>query len=418
MFRRYIASFAIVLFLVTSGFAQNVEKTGGYARILGMGNNPYVIDPSTVTVNPAWGAVYDNFLFGDLGAAGGGNNGQFAAINFGIGKDFTLGAILSRNDVNFFSISTLDPGSRFGQGVVNTLNSIQTGAAINLQNNFQLMGTMSFGKTSVGLGVAYASTKNDFTPATGTSSEGSASQIGFNVGVLAQLTGSLQLDLGASLIMPNAAFTPPVTTQTESKVSQTFIGVNARLFWKYSSKLSFVPVVGFLTASGTADNGTVTPAVSADLPSLTVITAGFGINYIVGDFLLAGGPAFATTTVTTPAIPNGNPELNTSTLTFPLWNLGLEWKMNDWLVGRLGYVGSTNQVTTESSNGATPPAVDENATTGFIPYGATIGLGFRLGNFSLDGTVNVEVLRQGLNNIGGGYGQATFAYMSASYAIP
>ena len=149
-----------------------------------------------------------------------------------------------------------------------------------------------------------------------------------------------------------------------------------------------------------------------------MITAGFGINYIVGDFLLAGGPAFATTTVTTPAIPNGNPELKTSTMIFPMWNLGLEWKMNDWLMGRLGYVGNTNKVTSESSNGATPPAVNENVTTGFAPYGATLGLGFRLGNFSLDGTVNVEVLRQGLNNIGGGYGQATFAYMSASYAIP
>lgn len=417
MFRRYFASFAIVLFLVTSGFAQNIEKTGGYARILGMGNNPYIIDPYSTTVNPAWGAVYDNFLFGDLGAQGGGNSGQFVSANFGVGKNFTLGMILARNDFNGFSISRLDPGILLGQGVVGGLNSIVPGGAIALQNNFELMGTMTFGKTSVGLGVAYASTTNDFTPAVaGTEREGSASQIGFNVGVLAQITGSLKLDLGASLIMPNASFTPSATGQTESKVSQTFIGINARLFWKYSSKLSFVPVVGFLTASGTADNGTITPSVSTDLPSVTVITAGIGINYVVGDFLLAGGPAFATSSITTPAIPNGDPELSTSALTFPLWNLGLEWKMNDWLVGRLGYVGATNKVTTESSNGATPPAVDENIVTQFIPYGATIGLGFRLGDFSLDGTVNVEVLRQGLNNIGN-FGP-TFAYMSASYAIP
>ncbi|QQS37033.1 MAG: hypothetical protein IPM56_03505 [Ignavibacteriales bacterium] len=414
MIRRYFASFAIVLFLITSGFAQNVEKTGGYARLLGMGNNPYVMDPYSSTINPAWGAVYDNFLFGDLGAQGGGNAGQFVSANFGVGKDFTLGMILARNDFNGFSISRLDPGGLLGQGVVNTLNSIVPGAVIGLQNNFEIMGTMTFGKTSVGLGIAYASTKNDNTPAGGGGTEGSASQIGINAGVLAQISGNLKLDLGASFVLPGATFKPSATGQTESKVSQTIIGVNARLFWRYTSKLSFVPTVGFLTASGTADNGTVSPSTSVDLPSVTAITAGFGINYQVGDFLLAGGPAFATTSITTPSVPNVSPELKTSALTFPLWNLGLEWKMNDWLIGRMGYVGATSSVTNESA--ATATTINEVVGTQFVPYGATFGVGFRLGNFSLDGTVNVEVIRQGLNNIGN-FGP-TFAYMSASYAIP
>ena len=412
MFRRYIASFAIVLFLVTSGFAQNVEKTGGYARILGMGNNPYVIDPSAVTVNPAWGAVYDNFLFGDLGAQGGGNPGQFVAANFGVGRNFTLGMLLSRNDFRGFSIARLDPGS-----VVSTLNGFYGGTpvVVPLNNNFELLGTMTFGKTSVGLGVAYASTTNDFTPATGTTGvEGSASQIGFNAGVLAQFTNSLKLDLGASLILPGATFTPE--TGEESEVSQTLLGVNARLFWKYSYKLSFVPAVSFLTASGTFKNGAGgAPATTGDLNSATVITAGIGINYIVGDFLLAGGPGFAMTSITTPAVDPA-PETSNSNFAFPIWNLGLEWNLTDWLVGRLGYFGATNKATSESSNGLTPPGIDESVTTNFVPYGTTVGLGFRFGNFSLDGTVNVEVLHQGLNNIGN-FGP-TFAYMSASYAIP
>lgn len=415
MLRRYIASFAIVLFLITSGFAQNVEKTGGYARILSMGNNPYIIDPYSTTVNPAWGAVYDNFLFGDLGAQGGGNAGQFVSANFGVGKDFTLGMVLARNDFNGFGISRLDPGNQLGgQGVVNILNSIVPGSVVALNNNFEIMGTMTFGKTSVGLGIAYASTKNDVTPAGGNGTKGSASQIGFNAGLLAQFTNSLKLDLGASLMMPSATFTPSAAGQSESKVSQTLIGINARLFWKFNNKLSFVPVVGFLTASGTADNGTVTPSTSVDLPSFSTITAGIGINYQVGDFLLAGGPAFATTTLTNPSVPNVSPELSTSALTFPLWNLGLEWKMNDWLIGRMGYVGATSSVTTETA--ATATTINEAVATQFLPYGATFGLGFRLGNFSLDGTVNVEVIRQGLNNIGN-FGP-TFAYMSASYAIP
>ncbi len=414
MIRRYIASIAIVLFLITSGFAQNVEKTGGYARLLGMGNNPYVIDPYSTTINPAWGAVYDNFLFGDLGAQGGGNAGQFVSANFGVGKDFTLGMILARNDFRGFSISRLDPG-----GVVTTLNGFYgQQAAVPLNNNFELMGTMTFGKSSVGLGVAYASTTNDFTPATGnTGYEGSASQIGFNAGILAQFTNSLKLDLGASLMMPSANF--KLNAGEESEVSQTVIGVNARLFWKYSQKLSFVPSVGFITASGTFKNAAnatpSTPPTTGDLNSVTAITAGIGINYIVGDFLLAGGPGFAMTSITSPAVDPA-PEISNSNFAFPIWNLGLEWKLTDWFVGRLGYFGATNKATTESFNGLTPPGVDENVITNFQPYGTTVGVGFRFGNFSLDGTVNVEVLHQGLNNIGN-FGP-TFAYMSASYAIP
>ena len=59
----------------------------------------------------------------------------------------------------------------------------------------------------------------------------------------------------------------------------------------------------------------------------------------------------------------------------------------------------------------------ETVNTFFTPApGATVGVGFRLGSFSLDATVNEDVLRQGLANIGGN--GPTLAYLSASYAIP
>ena len=94
-------------------FAQKVEKPGGFARILGMGNNPYIIDPFYVTVNPAWGGYYDHFLFGDLGSTVGafapGGVGQFASVNFRLNSDLTLGAILSRNDFNGIGIARLYP---------------------------------------------------------------------------------------------------------------------------------------------------------------------------------------------------------------------------------------------------------------------------------------------------------------------
>jgi hypothetical protein len=88
--------------------------------------------------------------------------------------------------------------------------------------------------------------------------------------------------------------------------------------------------------------------------------------------------------------------------------------MNDWFVARLGYVASTGSRTVETTSGG---VTSENINTFFLPApGATVGVGFRLGSFSLDATVNEDVLRQGLNNIGGG--GATLAYLSASYALP
>ena len=68
-----------------------------------------------------------------------------------------------------------------------------------------------------------------------------------------------------------------------------------------------------------------------------------------------------------------------------------------------------------SETAASSTTVNESISTIYGPTGAYVGLGIKLGNLSIDGTVNSDVLRQGLNNIGGG--GATFAYLSVSVAF-
>ncbi len=410
MVRKLLSLFVLVFLVSITVFPQKVEKTGGYARLLGMGNNTYITDPYFITFNPAWGNSYDNFLFGDLGAGNGNNfgpggTGQFAAANFRLDNSLTLGGILSRSDFNGFSIATLDPG-----GLVNRINNLIEGnGVVPLNNNIEIMGSYRFNSFTIGLGIAYASTTNEDNPPDGGSTTGSASQLGINAGILAKLTGNSLLDVGVSLLLPSASYEPPATPQT--KLSQTWIGVNARFFYQYSQKLAFVPTAIFTSASGTIDDG----GNSSDLPSNLLFGIGFGINYSVGDFLLAGGPAFTYSKVSLSGVEGQSPDISNSVLTFPIWNLGVEWNMLDWLVARLGYTATTSKVTTETPVSTT--TVRENITTGFFgPNGATVGIGFRFGGFSLDATVNEDVLRQGLNNIGGG--GPTFAYLSASYAMP
>lgn len=422
-FSKILLTVCLIL-TVSISYSQEIKKTGGYARLNGMGANPYVIDPYFNTVNPAWNAVYNNFILGDLGSAAGkpfsaGGYGQYLSTSFQVGDQWTLGGILARSDFNGMSIALLDPGSNGSispsyPGVVSTVNNlISGGGVIPLDNNVELIGTYSFGQSAVGLGVAYASTSNEFTPPTGGSSEGSASQIGFNLGLISDVTSNLKLDLGASVIMPSASFEPD--TLNETSASQTIITVNGRAFWELNDNLQLVPLVLFSTESGSIDSGGASTG-SVDMPSFSWFQFGVGLNYQVGDFLLAGGAIFSTSSLTRPALINVSPELTEGEKMFPIWNIGAEWNMIDWFVARLGYIAYTGSSSYEYPNSQNSKTEIVQTFFGPAQRGATVGVGFRFGGFSLDATVNEDVLRQGINNIGGG--GSTFVYMTAGYVIP
>ena len=413
-----------LILVMATAFPQEVKKTGGLARLTGMGGNPYVIDPFFNTVNPAWNGVYNNFVLGDLGSVSGspfsaGGNGQYISGSFQIGKQWTLGGLLARNDFNGMSIALLDPGTNNSLGlpyigVVSTVNGIAgQGSVVPLDNNVEAIGTYSFGNSILGLGLAYASTTNDVTPPTNGSSEGSASQLGFNLGVISDVTNTLKLDIGFSMAFPSASF--KIDSLNETNASQTLILVNGRAFWDLNSHLQLVPIIAFSSASGTIDSGGTSTS-SIDMPSYTWFAFGVGLNYQVGDFLLAGGATFSTANLTVPSVAQVSPELTYGATTFPIWNIGAEWNMLDWFVARLGYVAFTGNSSIQYPNTATTST--EFVTTFFAPSqrGATVGVGFRFGTFSLDATVNEDVLRQGLNTIGGG--GPTFAYITTSYALP
>lgn len=391
---------------------QNLEKSGGFARLQAMGANPYIIDPFYMVLNPAWGAYYDNFIFGDLGstqtAFGNDGAGQFVGANFRVTNQLTIGALLTRNDFNgLFSISHLDPG-----GIVSQINNAVGAGITNLNNNLGLMASLRMGVHKFGFGFAYAASSRETNRADGNNTEASASQIGIHLGYIGTFGRNLLVDGAFYIALPSASYTPP--NASETSFSQTSIGVNARAFYTLSPKFKVVPGIIFQTISGSADIATgAQGTASSDLSSTTTFIFGLGIMYESGDFLFAGGPGFATLGTTTPAVENVSPELSSSTSLFPLWNLGAEWGMLEWLYARFGYVSLTGSQSSETA--ASPTTINESISTIYGPTGAYVGLGIKLGNLSIDGTVNSDVLRQGLNNIGGG--GATFAYLSVSVAF-
>lgn len=404
-------SLLIVFVFVLSTFtmAQNEEKKdvryGGFARLYSMGDNPYVVDPDNIKYNAAYSSVYSNFLWGDIGASAVSATdgaGQFAAFNYKVSKEFTIGALLSRDDFSSSGIANL-----YANSLVSLINGSVPANIVALDNNFELLTSYSFGSFVVGFGAAFASTTNDFTPATGTGDKNSASQLGFNLGVLGKLTPQFNFDAAFSLALPSATYEPGTGDKVEA--SRTLMMANVRGFIKLSKVFTLVPNVMFYNATGSVSAG----ATSTDLPSMMSIGAGFGLTYQVENLIISGGPAFMLESTTLAAVSGSQPELKDSRLVFPAWNLGAEWFLTDWLIGRAGYVASTFSET--SQNAASSTTVDENTRTNFGRGDVRLGVGFRFGSFSLDATVNDDVLREGFNLIGGG--TKSFAYLSGSFAF-
>jgi hypothetical protein len=413
-FVQRVLFFSFVFIFSFLSFAQEGEKDnryGGYARLYSMGDNPYVVDPDNIKFNTAYSSIYSNFLWGDIGAQSYDNGpadglGQFAAANFGIGNGITLGMLLSRNDfMTSYSIATLDPGDLVG--LIN--DNFEGDVIVPLNNNMELMSSYKFGNYAVGLGLSYASSSREFTPAVGDGDEGTASQFGVNLGLIGKVSSSFNFDFAFSLLMPSASYNPGADGESTIEGSNTFILVNTRGYLKLSDKFSLVPAVNFYTGAGKVE---IEGAPSVDLPTTMGVGVGVGLQYKMGNLLIAGGPAFFYDSETESSTET-SPELESSSLTFPAWNLGAEWGFTEWLYGRLGYVARTFSSTSQSQESQTE--VNEFSSTGFDEGDVRLGVGFRFGGFSLDATVNDDILRQGFNVIGGNV--SSFAYLSASYAF-
>jgi len=387
----------------------STPKSGGLARLMSMGQNLYVEDPQDIKTNPAYGSIYDNFLWGDLGTTktkwGNDGNSQFFGVNIRLNNAITVGAILAKNDqTSEMSITSVDPFylSQDAQLLSFTPN-----------NNTEIFASMLLDNISLGFGVSYMTAEMNQSNGASTTQniDLSFSQLGLNAGIIMDLPNKNKFDVALSVLFPGAK---RVNSAQTDETSQTIIKADARAFFTLNEKIKFVPLMNFLVASGTDgttyNSGSI-KSDSYDLASRTQFLLGAGINYRLDNFLFAGGPSVLMTsdkyTTTTPSTKNTSTSL--------IWNLGAEWYCTSWLTTRVGYKAFTGSVTVQTPS-TTFGKINETTQTVYgVDDGFTFGLGFKLNRFSLDATVNTDVLRQGLNNIGGG--GATLGFLSTSYAF-
>jgi len=471
-----LTALAVVLAVVGTGLYGQGAKPGGIARMISMGGaqvgknlvyNPFIwSDPSWMLTNPAYASMYQDYAWTNV--AGGtvnnittANNGygnQFSGINFGFGKEWTFGAVLSYDPS---ATNLLYQPNGINNGMLNTfINQVfptrnddvgnPAGSTSNMGpiEVFQALGSYHMGTFDLGLAVLYGwtSADNKATTTAGGTTEGDigAHVFGLTGGILFDLGGGNMLDGSVAfrtdkatdkIIFPSQSATPGTS---EFDASGTEFQLAARLKMKASNKVNFIPYAGFATVSAEPKENSVptgrTATTASEKFSTTNFALGVGGEYHTAGYYLAGGLSYAMVEAKVETSPGGaNAVTQTQTISttgFPVFNLGSEWWFTDWLAGRMGYyrafantnnktenagfvTGTTNE--TDLFGGSSAVAIGGYGN-GADPSLVTLGLGLKFSGFALDATVSEEALRRGLGIIGGGTDNLnTFGYVTISY---
>ncbi len=440
----------LLLVLASVAFGQQA-KNGGIAREAAMGGsqagtgvvvNPFIMDdPTLMLLNPAYVAMYRDYGWANIsgGALTGtapGSTGfgqQNAGIAFGLGDDFTIGAILS-----------YDPSAVNTLGLLNGLSPVfqrAPQAIPAVANTWELVLAYRMSSVDLGFGFLYGNSNHDSTfssatPAIDNTREASAHLWGFRGGANFDLGGGSSLDLSAALRLDKANDkidnTPTITGEGgDYSNSATEFQVLARGKFRITSKFNFVPYGVFATASAEPKED-MPPAGDAATQSSLKFTAnayalGIGGEYRTQSTYIAGGVSWQSASLKEEAKVGTNPSVTTtnSYTAIPVLNLGAEWWFTDWLAGRTGYFRSmgnlyhkeeTTGLTLESNLTAPNSAILVGGLNGADYDGiVTLGLALRFGGWGFDATVSDEALRRGLGLIGAQDAINTFGYITASY---
>ena len=396
----------------------------GTARVEALGYNPFLFDASTdMNNNPAWAAYYRNYMFGDLGRNEVGTDqyqltGQFGGINFGLGKQISLGLILNKRDDAFDNFS--NDGYFNATGIQSPIVPIKILFAYK-SDNF-----------AFGIAPYYAGWSRERKGVAGTFTSDSiltGSSIGVTLGTVYWLNKTDLFEgvikIGMNSFKSDVSFTGGVnsTDVRNNEGGLAFgVGLRGKFLVEKNSRTSLVPYAGFNTYSWNPKIVTSPTAWTTILPTYSYmnLSAGLGINMpVLDDGLFVGGVSFGYSSYEAKVADASAYDYKYTSFTFPAFNLGLEWKFTEWLTGRMGYARSVIATKSlETYNAGSPAVAYENTNWGSMPTDATqtinCGLGFHFGRFSVDGTIGERLFKNGINVISGKQNDM-FGVISASY---
>lgn len=465
MTRKVTILLVILAVASTSLFAQ--AKPGGIARELAMGAartdrnvamNPFIVmDPSWMIGNPAYLMKYSDYAWFNI--AGGTVNGyggenvygnQFGGVNFSFGKEIAIGAILSYDasvtnnlwaPLNTYIGASTRPAANPARGM---------GSPLPIEV-FEVLAAFDMGDLEVGLGLSYGWSNQDMenttAPPNSLTSEASlaAHTLGLRAGLRMDMGGGSAFDAAAGVRMDKVTDKYSVggtgngTGESEYGASATEIEALARLSLKMSKRFTLVPY-GVMRLYSTTPEEAARLVGQAETKysyeaSWFSMAVGLGGEVRVKDFYLAGGLSYAMMKQKTETNPNSTPTSKTTTSTqtitaFPVFNLGVEYPVLDWLMVRGGYYRAFANVAgkTEVAEGATSEQSLSLGNSG-VAYGGyapagnddnglmTLGVGMHFGAFAMDACISEQALRRGLGMIGSADNINTFGYLTLSYSF-
>lgn len=411
-----------MLAMVNVSFGQDAIPSGT-ARFEALGYNPFLFDASRdMDNNPAWGSYYRNYMFGDVGREVVNQyqlTGQFAGINFGLGKQIALGMILNKRD-DMFNDFTND-GYFNATGVQQPIVPIKVLFAYK-SDNF-----------SFGIAPYYASWSTERKAVVGTFTSDSilkSSAFGVTLGTVLWFNKTDFFEgvvkVGMNSFKSDVSITG-VLNATDVRDNegglQLGVGLRGRFLAEKNSRTSLVPYIAFNMYSWNPKIVTTPTAWTTILPKYSRfnIRGGLGINMpVLDDGLFIGGLSVGFNSYNAKVEDQSAYDFTYTQFVFPQFNLGLEWKFTEWLTGRMGYARAViSDKGLEKYNGGAPPVANEFTNWSTSPTDAdqtvTMGLGFHFGRFSLDATMGEKLLKSGPYVVTGNDGKELFGVISASY---
>ncbi len=205
-----------------------------------------------------------------------------------------------------------------------------------------------------------------------------------------------KMDLGLLFELPGVS---AEQGRAESTWSGFGVGFNGRFWLEKKGKFQLLPLISgyYGSASQEIKSGTGTTLSEIDYTRLQ-LAGGLGINYQLNDdnLVVIGIEAVGYNNDNL-KVKDGS-ESTETTMILPGIYMGIESKISDWLIGRLGAA----QVYRRTTQTFKPDGGTETETTVYeSEFKMTFGIGLTFGNFLLDAAINEGILFDGPNFISG-----------------
>jgi hypothetical protein len=420
--------FAVLLFSNVSYSQEGLS--GGPGRHEALGSNPFILDPVIdLNNNPAWGGQYKNYMFANIGRGNGSwneLNDQWAGVNFGVGnkKEFNIGLVLNKFE-DSWDLFNSDSAGGYKSGYIVRNGGIK--API-----LPLKILLGFNSPQMNLAIApyfrsWSADSNVTNGTVSTTTKYTSSVLGAQLGGLFKMNGGW-VEAAIDIKMHSAKYDEAVSSPASTDVRETeggmTLGVYVRGYFtvNQTSKVKLVPYLSFGMGSYNLKVTTTPTAWTEILPKYSMIkfAGGLGINMpVLENGLLATGLSFGYDSYEK-KVEDTTAYKNTRTeFILPKFNIGLEWKFTDWLVGRLGYSRSFISGSDKTDQNTGSPVV-ANTWEYKMAYSKdayqtiTTGLGLEFGRFCFDGLIGERYFKQG-PYILGGTAEDLYGVISASY---